>query len=104
MPPPAAPAVLAGEAAAQVRSPEASIAKKSPCRHSLQPPTQMTPASFFSAASSSSTLFTTRPPLRAGGSATLSTVRRGAKSTPVLLASMTSSGFFLAWMIFWICA
>ena len=59
----------------------------------------MTLASPRSLATSSFTSATLPPPLRLAGSVTLSVVSRGATSTPSVAGLVTSSGFFLAFMM-----
>src|SRR5699024_8295126 len=61
---------------------------------------QMTFASFFSFSTSSVTDPTLTPAWRAGGSLTLTTLRRGLGSTPRSAADITSIGFFFAFMMF----
>ena len=67
---------------------------KKKCRH------QRTPASFLSLSTSSATLPTLTPAFRVGGSDVFKTLSRGLMSTPKSSGFFTSSGFFLAFMIF----
>ena len=53
----------------------------------------------FSLAMSSAALATLTPALRPGGSTVLSTLSRGATSTPKSAGFLTSSGFFFAFMM-----
>ena len=61
---------------------------------------QITLASLRSFSSSASISGTIIPLLRAGGSVTSNTVRRGVTSTPSVSGVSVSSGFFLAFMMF----
>src|SRR6185312_12304820 len=60
---------------------------------------QSTPASFLRRATRSAAPPTLIPALRPSGSATLTTVRRGAVSAPRSASGLISSGFFLAFMM-----
>src|SRR5262249_4106366 len=61
---------------------------------------QITLASLRSLATSSATSATLPPPLRFGGSTTLSVAIRGWTSTPSAAGVVVSSGFFFAFMMF----